>query len=136
LAALRKAEQIKERKERENLEAKLRAGLAAAAAAHEINQPLGRILLTSQLVLDHEAEASRSDSRVSTFLRSLSAEARQVVNTIEKMKSLMRNTGTAKETLDLRDLADAALLYAGSFARPVRAEVTFERPAHKPRMNR
>jgi PAS domain S-box-containing protein len=131
LAALRRAEQIKERKERENLEAKLRASLAAAAAAHEINQPLGRILLTSELVLEHEAKASRGDSRVSTFLRSLSAEARQVVNTIEKMKSLMRNTSTAKESVDLCDLADAALLYAGSFARPIRAEVTFDRPARR-----
>jgi PAS domain S-box-containing protein len=129
LAALRRAEQIKERQERENLEAKLRASLAAAAAAHEINQPLGRILLTSELVLEHEAKASRGNSRVSTFLRSLSAETRQVVNTIEKMKSLMRNTSTAKECVDLRDLADAALLYARSFARPIRAEVTFARPA-------
>lgn len=129
LAALREEEKLREKQERTNLEAKLRASLTAAAAAHEINQPLARILLTSQLVMDHEAQSAHGDARLSGFVQSLAGEAQSVVATIEKMKSLMRNTGTAKEPVDLRDLADSAVLYAGSFARPVKARLHFERPA-------
>lgn len=129
LAALREAELGREKRQRENLEAKLRISLAAAAAAHEINQPLGRILLTSELVMKYEAEGARRDPRISSFVRSLAAEARNVVDTIEKMKALMRNTGLAQERIDLRDLAESAMLYAGSFARPVGAHLHFDRPA-------
>lgn len=129
LTALREAELGREKQRRENLEAKLRASLAAAAAAHEINQPLARILLTSRLVMKHEEESPRGDSRVSGFVRSLAGEAQSVVDTIEKMKSLMRNTGTARERIDLRDLAESAILYAGSFARAVGARIAFDRPA-------
>ena len=131
LAALRAAELNSERNRRENLEAKLRASLAAAAAAHEINQPLGRILLNSQLVMEREARSARGDSATSAFARSVAGETRLVVATIEKMKSLMRNTGTAKEALDLRDLVDAAILYSGSFARAARARIHFERTARR-----
>lgn len=129
LAALREAELGREKQRRENLEAKLRISLAAAAAAHEINQPLGRILLTSELVMKYEAEGARRDPRISSFVRSLANEARNVVDTIEKMKALMRNTGSAQECIDLRDLADSAIFYAGSFARPVGARIAFHRPA-------
>ena len=129
LAALREAELNKEKRNRENLEAKLRASLVAAAAAHEINQPLSRILLTSRLVVEHEGQTARGDARLSGFVQSLAGEAQSVVATIEKMKSLMRNTGTAKEPVDLSDLADSAILYAGSFARAAKARIHFERPA-------
>jgi signal transduction histidine kinase len=129
LDALRETEKAKEKEKRTNLEAKLRASLTAAAAAHEINQPLARILLTSRLVMEHEAKTARGDSRISGFVQSLAGEAQSVVATIEKMKSLMRNTRTDKAPVDLCDLADSAVLYTGSFARPVKARVTFDRPA-------
>lgn len=131
LAALREAERKKEQQARENLEAKLRASLTAAAAAHEINQPLGRILLTSQLVREHAAKTPGGDLRISSYLRSLTSEAEHVVATIERMKSLMRNTGTEQAPLDLRDLVDSAVLYAGSFARAAKARITFDRPARR-----
>jgi nitrogen fixation/metabolism regulation signal transduction histidine kinase len=41
----------------------------------------------------------------------------------------MRNTGSAQERIDLRDLTESAILYAGSFARPVGARIAFDRPA-------
>jgi len=129
LAALREEERGKERSNREKLEAKLRASLAAAAAAHEINQPLSRILLTSQLVMGHGHEAPGSSAGISGFARSLADDAKLVVRTIDKMKSLMRNAGTAKESIDLRELVDAAVLYAGSFARAAKARIHFERPS-------
>lgn len=129
LAALREEELGKERSNREKLEAKLRASIAAAAAAHEINQPLSRILLTSQLVMDHGNGAAGTGAGISGFARSLADDARPVVRTIDKMKSLMRNTGTAKEPIDLCELVDSAVLYAGSFARAAKARIRFERPS-------
>lgn len=131
LAALREAERKKEQQTRENLEAKLRTSLTAAAAAHEINQPLGRILLTSQLVREYVDKTPGGDSHIAFYLRSLTSEAEHVVATIERMKSLMRNTGTERAPLDLRDLVDSAVLYAGSFARAVNARITFHRPARR-----
>lgn len=129
LSALRESEQIKEKQARDNLEKKLRAGLAASAAAHEINQPLARILMTAQLVLEREASSSaRGGSELSGFVRQLADEARHVVDTIEKMKSIMRNTGTAKRSVDLREIADASFLYAGSFARNAKIRLAFDRP--------
>ena len=129
LTALREAELEREKQRRENLEAKLRISRAAAAAAHEINQPLGRILLTSELVMKYEAEGARRAPRIASLVRSLAAEARNVVETIEKMKALMRNTGSAQERIDLRDLAESAILYAGPLARSVKAHLHFDRPA-------
>jgi PAS domain S-box-containing protein len=129
LAALRESEQIKEKQARDNLEKKLRAGLAASAAAHEINQPLARILITAQLVVEREASSSaRGGSELSSFVRQLADEARYVVDTIEKMKSIMRNTGTTKRSVDLREIADASFLYAGSFARNAKIHLAFDRP--------
>jgi signal transduction histidine kinase/DNA-binding NarL/FixJ family response regulator len=130
-----------EERERENgatqrlaLERKLRASLAASAAAHEINQPLGRILLTTQLVLEHEAAAAGADSKLSGFVRELATEAQSVVSTIEKMKALIRNVETAREPIDLRDIMGSALLYAGSFAREAGVEISHRQPAKPVRL--
>ena len=129
LAAAREKERQSELARRLKIEEKLKTSLTAAAAAHEINQPLGRILLTSKLVMQHEEKSPRRDPRVSGFVRSLAGEAQRVVDTIEKMKSLMLNTGTAKPRIDLRDLDDSAVLYAGSFARAAKARIAFDRPS-------
>lgn len=130
-----------EERERENgatqrlaLERKLRASLAASAAAHEINQPLGRILLTTQLVLEHEAAAAGADSKLSGFMRELATEAQSVVSTIEKMKALIRNVETAREPIDLRDIVGSALLYAGSYAREAGVEISQRQPAKPVRL--
>lgn len=127
-------ERQNEARQRVDLERKLRASLAAAAAAHEINQPLGRILLTSQLVLDHEKTSAGGDPKLSGFLRELANEAQSVVSTIEKMKALIRNVETAREPLDLRDVVDSALLYAGSFARGESVDFSFDRPSKAVRL--
>lgn len=122
-------ERQNEARQRVDLERKLRASLAAAAAAHEINQPLGRILLTARLVLDHSEASGGGDPKLSGYLRELSSEAQSVVATIEKMKALIRNLETAREPLDLRGVVGSALLYAGPFARQASVDVSFDRPA-------
>lgn len=135
LEELRERERQNEARQRAELERKLRSSLAAAAAAHEINQPLGRILLTSQLVLENQRARATGDPKLSGFLRELANEAESVVSTIEKMKSLMRNTGTQSEPLDLRGIVDSAILYAGPFARAGGVEIPFQRPARAVRLH-
>lgn len=129
LAEMRHSERTKEAENRATLEKKLRTSLTAAAVAHEINQPLSRILLTSRLVLENTPSESAPSGKLHSHLRELSAEVERVVATIEKMKSLIRNTETAREPLDLRDIVDSALLYAGPFARAAEARLSFTRPA-------
>ena len=131
LAAMRHSEREKEAENRAALEKKLRTSLTAAAVAHEINQPLSRILLASRLVLENSRPGSTAGGNLQSHLLELSAEAERVVATIEKMKSLIRNTETAREPLDLRGIVDSALLYAGPFARAAGARLSFTRPARR-----
>ena len=100
------------------LKDKLRSSLQAAAIAHEINQPLSVLLLNSQLLLERSQregspplpEAWRDQ------LQSIRTETDRVVLTIEKMRALLRNVQTEHQRLDLRDVAQSALLYARSAA--------------------
>ncbi len=127
-------ERQNEAQKRVDLERKLRTSLAAATTAHEINQPLSRILLTAQLVLENEAARNSGDSRLSGFLRELSNETQCVVSTIEKMKALLRSVETERKPLDLREVVESAILYARSFAREGGVEISFARPANRVRL--
>jgi C4-dicarboxylate-specific signal transduction histidine kinase len=62
--------------------------------AHEINQPLSRILLQSRL-------AASGGKTGKSALRSLITEAETVVATIEKMKVLLRNVETSHQRVSL-----------------------------------
>ena len=98
------------------LKDKLRSSLQAAAVAHEINQPLSVLLLNSQLLL----ERSKRDDHATLppawmeQLDSIRREADRVVLTIEKMRALLRNVQTEHQQLNLREVAQSALLYARS----------------------
>lgn len=93
-----------EAQHRRDLETKLKTSLAAAAVAHEINQPLSAILLQSKLALE-KAEGERE------ALDIVAGEAQRVVTTIEKMKTLMRNVQTEHGAIDLSTVVRSALLY-------------------------
>jgi len=134
LARVRQQERQTEVSHRRKLEQKLRISLTAAAVAHEINQPLSRILLTSQLVMDNSPAESAAPGKLHSHLLELSTEAQRVVATIEKMKSLIRNTETAHAPLDLREIIDSAILYAGPFAREADTRISFHRPARAARL--
>lgn len=89
---------------RRDLETKLKTSLTAAAVAHEINQPLSGILLQSRMALQQgtgEGEA----------LRVIAEEARRVVVTIDKMKTLLRSVQTEQRGIDLSEVVQSALLY-------------------------
>ena len=94
LAAARSLEKVVEEEQRLKLSRKLKTSLKASAIAHEINQPLSRILLQSRL-------AASGGKTGKSALRSLIAEAETVVATIEKMKVLLRNVETTHERVNL-----------------------------------
>jgi C4-dicarboxylate-specific signal transduction histidine kinase len=83
-----------EEAQRLKLSQKLKTSLKASAIAHEINQPLSRILLQSRL-------AASGGKTAKSALRLLVAEAEAVVATIEKMKVLLRNVETSHEWVSL-----------------------------------
>jgi len=107
LTAARERETRHEEQARLTLQNKLKASLAAAAVAHEINQPLSRILLTSRLELDGEGDGRES-------LRKIVVDADRVVTTIEKMKVLLRNVETQHEEIDLAQVVRSSLFQVKS----------------------
>lgn len=94
LAAARTLEKVVEEEQLLKLSRKLKTSLKASAIAHEINQPLSRILLQSRF-------AASGGKTGKSALRSLIAEAETVVATIEKMKVLLRNVETSHERVNL-----------------------------------
>jgi C4-dicarboxylate-specific signal transduction histidine kinase len=82
----------------------LKTSLNAAAVAHEINQPLSRILLRAQLELEH------SSGRERETLQALVADAELVVSIIHKMKVLLRNVESAHQPVDLAQITASAVL--------------------------
>jgi signal transduction histidine kinase len=103
LAEARSLEKRWEERQRLLLEQKLKTSLTASAVAHEINQPLSRLLLKCQL------EADRGDDH-SEFIDAVVTDAERVVTTIEKMKVLLRNVETSHEPIDLGQVVTSALL--------------------------
>ncbi len=104
LGAARRREKEIEQEMRTTLERKLKTSLSAAAVAHEINQPLSRILLRAQM------EIEKATGRERTTLEALVEDARRVVTVIEKMRVLLRNVETPHQAVDLSALVDSALL--------------------------
>lgn len=103
LAAAREREKKTEKEMRATLEKKLKTSLNAAAVAHEINQPLSRILLRARMDLEKSRDAG------SDTLHALIADAERVVNTIEKMKVLLRNVQTVQQPVNLAQVITSTL---------------------------
>ncbi|MFT5339671.1 MAG: C4-dicarboxylate-specific signal transduction histidine kinase [Cyanobium sp.] len=93
------------------LEDKLKSSLQAAAVAHEINLPLSSLLLNSKLLLEQQEAPLPTD--LNEHLQAIASNADEVVTTIEKMRTLLRNVQTHQRRLNLANVARSALLYAG-----------------------
>ncbi|MFM7136607.1 MAG: PAS domain-containing protein [Planctomycetota bacterium] len=119
-AALR--EKHREENHRRELGNKLRTSLNAAALAHEINQPLSRILLRARLDLEKENSAGRET------LQALIDDAERVIATIEKMRVLLRNIETAQQPIDVAQVVRSALLQLKQPLRAGRIEVSHTGP--------
>lgn len=103
LAAAREREKHADQEMRAMLEKKLKTSLNAAAVAHEINQPLSRILLRASLDLEKEPGPGKET------LQALIKDAERVVTTIDKMKVLLRNVETVRQPVDLAPIVRSAL---------------------------
>lgn len=119
LAVARDREKQVEVQARATLQQKLKASLAASAVAHEINQPLSRILLRCRMDLD-EAEDSRE------AIRAIVADADRVVTTIDKMKVLLRNVETEHADVDLVQVVESSMVHLKQFV--AAHSVTVRRP--------
>ncbi|MFM1903258.1 MAG: hypothetical protein RLZZ440_1158 [Planctomycetota bacterium] len=122
LADVRRQEKLTEERQRAVLEKKLRTSLAASAVAHEINQPLARLLLKCRL----EAERGGADGG---FIDAVVEDAERVVTTIEKMKVLLRNVETRHEPVDLGQVVTSTLHQVKRLAAAHGVEVRRRGPA-------
>ncbi len=122
LAEVRREEKRTEEKQRAVLEQKLKTSLAASAVAHEINQPLSRLLLKCRL----EAERGAANDG---FIDAVVEDAERVVTTIEKMKVLLRNVETRHEPVDLGQVVTSTLHQVKRIAAANGVEVRRQGPA-------
>jgi signal transduction histidine kinase len=108
LVTAREHEKQIEEEARITLAKKLRSSLSAAAIAHEINQPLSRILLRCRLG-QRENSNGAGESSGEFGLAAFAADAEQVVTTIEKMNVLLRNVQTTHTEIDLTQVVRSSL---------------------------
>jgi PAS domain S-box-containing protein len=98
-----------------DLERAMKASLMAAAVAHDVKQPLGMALFHAQQLLERFAsQPLEADAR--EILGDLAAESRQVADSIERMRGLLRSIETAREPFDLGHVCRSAALASRSLA--------------------
>lgn len=111
LAEAAQREHLKDVQALELLKLKLRSSLEASAVAHEIKGPLSQILLSAQLIQQNLKPGSALTPRVRSQLNTITRAADEVVITIEKMRTLLRNVQTDHHPLNLAHVTRSALLY-------------------------
>ncbi len=117
LAGVMQREKQQEQRQRQDLERRLRSSLSAAAVVHEIKQPLSTILLNCQLAvqtldqLEQHGGSPADDARLGHTLRQLTINANRVVDTMERMRMLLRNVETNHQPVDLAATVDSSLLF-------------------------
>lgn len=87
----------------QHLKQKLRTSLTAAGIAHEINQPLSRLLLRAQL-------GATDPQRAVAALEAIVADAQEVVHIINSVKQLLRSVQTDHELVDVHEVITSTLL--------------------------
>ena len=113
--AARAREQAVTQEKIHKLERAMKASLMAAAVAHDVKQPLGMALFHAQKLLERFAtQPLEADAR--GILNSLASESRQVADSIERMRGLLRSIDTAREPFDLGHVCRSAVLASRSLA--------------------
>lgn len=112
LAEAREMERAKEQTHRLQLEQKLRSSLTAAATAHEIKQPLSRILLATQLTLKRYRQQSLDATEMLPYLENMLTDSQALVDTIDRMRLLLRNVRSTQHDASLAAVIQSALLYS------------------------
>ena len=112
LALAREAERRSEEAHRLELEHKLKTSLTAAAAVHEIKQPLARILIETQLAVRRLHDRSLNPDDMRGYLEEMLAESQRVVDMIGRMKALLRNVKLEHRPFRVAEVVASSLLYS------------------------
>ena len=111
LTAAREQERRHEAAQLRDLQKKLRTSLSAAAAAHEIKQPLSRILLETQLTIEQLQGRAPDPGDLRGYLETMLAESQHVVDMVSRMKALLRNAESKRGPVEVIDIVAAAILH-------------------------
>lgn len=114
LRAMVEREKRQDEWQRQQLQQRLRSSLSAAAVVHEIKQPLSTILLNCRLALqtlDQHESAAGPPPQLRQTLTELTVNADRVVETMERMRMLLRNVETQHTPVDLAATVDSSLLF-------------------------
>jgi signal transduction histidine kinase len=110
------------------LRTKLKTALTAATIAHEISQPLARIIHTADLVEMNASGTLASHPRLAKFISALSADARLTSQIIDKMKKLLQNVKTEHGRVDLAECVRNAILANSISLRSTRIDIVLAEP--------
>jgi signal transduction histidine kinase len=100
------------RQQRQELDRRLQSSLTAAAMVHEIQQPLSTLLIGAQLALSSlEETPGPASPQLRTLLATQLDQARQLQQTAERMRALLRNVQTPHLPLNLNEVVESALLF-------------------------
>ena len=94
---------------------KLKTSLEAGSIAHEINQPLSILKLTSQSLinsLDNNKSPNLSD--ITHQLSTINSQSERIVLITNKVRALLRNAQTEFSEIDLKQVIQSSLLYINS----------------------
>ena len=111
VAQARELERQREEAHRRDLERKLKTSLTAAASAHEINQPLARILLETQSAIERLHGQMLGADDTQAYLEQMLTESQHVVDMIGRMKALLRNARSEYQPFHVADVVSGAVLY-------------------------
>jgi len=101
-----------ERQHQRELEQKLRTSLTAAAVAHEIKQPLARMLFLARTIQTGlgRSGGQGAGNELAMAARGIRSDARRVSRTIDSIRDILSNVVSAPALLDLVEPVRGALL--------------------------
>ncbi|TCD56624.1 histidine kinase [Synechococcus sp. BS56D] len=95
---------------------KLRVSLEAASIAHEINQPISILRLTSEYLLQSLPPQPISDhtDQLTSQLTLINNQTQRIAEISEKIRSLLRNTNSEHKSVDLKQVIMSSVHYISS----------------------
>ena len=94
---------------------KLKTSLEAGSIAHEINQPLSILKLTSQSLINSlDNNKSPNSSDLTHQLSTINSQSERIVLITNKVRALLRNAQTEFSEIDLKQVIQSSLLYINS----------------------
>ena len=111
-----KEKQDKDEQELSVMSKKLKTSLEAGSIAHEINQPLSILKLTSQTLINALDNNSKSPniSELKQQLSTINSQSERIILITDKVRALLRNAQTELSDLDLKQVVQSSLRYIHS----------------------